>query len=180
MGTRKIVITGGPGTGKSSIINALLAKGYTCLEEISRAVTLQAQKKGVTQLFLSDPMRFSSLLLEGRLEQFKTATASASSSVFLDRGIHDILAYLNYSHTKYPEHFKTTAAISQYDFVFSLKPWQAIYKSDNERYETFAQAQVIHEHLIETYKDYGYTPINVPFGSVDDRTAFILNTLGLK
>ncbi|MGB1308804.1 MAG: AAA family ATPase, partial [Oceanihabitans sp.] len=30
MKTKKIVITGGPGTGKSSIINELIKRGYGC------------------------------------------------------------------------------------------------------------------------------------------------------
>ncbi|HEX5742987.1 MAG TPA: AAA family ATPase, partial [Flavobacteriaceae bacterium] len=35
----KIVITGGPGTGKSTLINELIKRGYNCLEEISRDIT---------------------------------------------------------------------------------------------------------------------------------------------
>jgi predicted ATPase len=63
---RRIVITGGPGTGKTSLITALESKGYTCLPEISRQVTLEAREKGIDQLFLKDPMLFSYKLLEGR------------------------------------------------------------------------------------------------------------------
>ena len=62
-----IVIIGGPGTGKSSIINGLVAKGYCCYPEISREVTLEAQKRGIEQLFLEDPLLFSQMLLDGRI-----------------------------------------------------------------------------------------------------------------
>ena len=47
MGLKRIVITGGPGTGKSTIINELIKQDYTCMEEISRQVTLDAQKEGI-------------------------------------------------------------------------------------------------------------------------------------
>ncbi|MEO6346815.1 MAG: AAA family ATPase, partial [Aquaticitalea sp.] len=70
MHTKKIVITGGPGTGKSSIINELKARGHVCFDEISRQVTLEAREKGIEQLFLTEPLLFSELLLKGRLKQF--------------------------------------------------------------------------------------------------------------
>ncbi len=180
MGIKKIVITGGPGTGKSSIINALLAQKQACMEEISRTVTLQAQQEGITQLFLTQPLLFSERLLEGRRLQYKTASTMPHDIVFFDRGIHDVLAYLEYSNTPYPSHFKTAALRTTYDAVFILKPWEAIYKTDNERYESFAQAQQIHQHILKTYNAYHYTPIDVPFGTVKDRSAFILNTLELQ
>ena len=40
-----VVITGGPGTGKTTIIDALIEQGYACFPEISRKITLNAKKK---------------------------------------------------------------------------------------------------------------------------------------
>ena len=47
MERKRIVITGGPGTGKTTIINSLIESGYSCMEEVSRQITLEAQKNGV-------------------------------------------------------------------------------------------------------------------------------------
>ena len=55
----KVVIAGGPGTGKTSIINHLKERGFLCFDEISRQVTLQARKDGIEQLFLTEPLLFS-------------------------------------------------------------------------------------------------------------------------
>ncbi|MEC8535779.1 MAG: AAA family ATPase, partial [Bacteroidota bacterium] len=52
MKTKKIVITGCPATGKSSIVEHLVSKGFYCMKEVSRDLTLKAQKEGVDQLFL--------------------------------------------------------------------------------------------------------------------------------
>ena len=52
---QKIVIIGGPGTGKSSILREFIKQGYECMPEISREVTLKAQKEGIDQLFLDQP-----------------------------------------------------------------------------------------------------------------------------
>jgi predicted ATPase len=65
----------------------------------------------------------------------------------------------------------------KYDQVFILKPWEAIYTQDNERYESFEQALDIHEFLVKTYAEYGYTCIDIPFGTVESRIDFIENYL---
>ena len=82
MKAQKIVITGGPGTGKSSIIFELEKRGYTCLHEISRQVTLEAQKEGIDQLFLEQPLLFSKKLLEGRDAQFIEAKESEGTLIY--------------------------------------------------------------------------------------------------
>ncbi len=180
MHSKKIVITGGPGTGKSTIIKELIKRKFTCFEEISRQVTLDAKHHGIDQLFLTNPLLFSELLLEGRHKQYFKAQAHESDIVFLDRGIPDVLAYMDYVGDQYPESFVDICKNSVYDYVFILKPWQDIYTSDNERYENFDQAQEIHEHLLHTYKTYNYNLLDVPFDTVGKRTDHILNALKLN
>ncbi|WP_242086333.1 AAA family ATPase [Aestuariivivens sediminis] len=179
MNTKKIIITGGPGTGKSTIIDELLKRGYTCLEEISRQVTLEAKKKGIDQLFLTRPLVFSELLLKGRQEQYLKADMLQTDTVFFDRGIPDILAYMDFIGDPYPDAFVEACKVSTYDAVFILKPWEIIYTSDNERYENFEQALQIHDYLVNTYKNYNYTLIDVPFDTVENRTDFILNIVNM-
>ena len=180
MKTQKIVLIGGPGTGKTTLINALKTKGYNCMEEISRQITLEAQEKGIEQLFLEDPLLFSEHLLLGRQKQFLEANAIEDGVVFFDRGIPDVVAYLDYLKTGYPNTFKTICSQHIYDKIFILKPWKAIYKQDNERYETFEQALILHNFLVKTYTDYGYSIIETPFGTVEERLDFILNNLNQK
>ena len=179
MNTKKIVITGGPGTGKSTIINELIKRGHNCLEEISRQVTLDAKQNGIDQLFLKNPLLFSELLLKGRYAQFLESKKLESEIVFFDRGIPDVLAYMDFIGDEYPESFIDTCRASIYDAVFILKPWEAIYTSDNERYEDFDQAVKIHKHLINTYQSYNYRLIDVPFETVEKRTDFILNIVNM-
>ncbi|MFH4968092.1 ATP-binding protein [Gaetbulibacter sp. M240] len=177
MKTKRIVITGGPGTGKSSVINALTERGFTCLEEISREVTLEAKKQGIDQLFLTEPLRFSEALLQGRLQQYHQAHNLSTDTVFFDRGIPDIVAYMDFAKLNYPEDFTKACHNHPYDAVFILKPWKAIYKTDNERYENFEDAMIIHKHLVNTYQSYNYQLIDVPFDTVEKRTDYILNII---
>jgi len=99
---KKIVIAGGPGTGKTTIINELKKRGFICYDEISREITLQARKDGIEQLFLTEPLLFSEKLLEGRTKQFNDAAKEPEAVVFLDRGLPDVIAYMDYIGDKYP------------------------------------------------------------------------------
>ncbi|SFW25734.1 AAA family ATPase [Cellulophaga fucicola] len=180
MKQKKIVITGGPSTGKTTVINKIDALGYTCLHEISRDVTLAAREEGITQLFITNPLLFSDKLLAGRLDQFNTANTIEEEVVFLDRGVPDVVAYLNGTDITYGENYKETCNTAKYDVVFIFPPWEEIHSNDNERYEDFEEAKRIHQLLDQTYRDYGYTPIIVPTGTVEERTNFILKTLNIS
>lgn len=172
-----VVITGGPGTGKTTIIDKLIEKGHTCFPEISRQITLEAKKQGIEQLFLEKPLLFSELLLEGRKDQFNQAQQQAANTVFIDRGIPDILAYMHYIGDSYPAFFDVACKEYCYTKVFVLPPWEEIYESDEARYENYDQAKLIYTHLQETYSNYGYQLIVVPKGTVEERVNFILQNL---
>ena len=172
-----VVIIGGPGSGKTTLIDGFTDRGYTCYPEISREVTLEARKQGIEQLFLERPLLFSELLLEGRKKQFVSATNEAAEIVFLDRGIPDVLAYMHYIGDAYPAFFDNACKEHKYSKIFILPPWEDIYISDDARYENYEQAVLIHEHLVETYEKYGYNLIEVPKDTVDSRILFILDKL---
>lgn len=172
---KKIVITGGPGTGKSTVIIELEQQGYHCMHEISRKVTLIARKNGIEQLFLKDPMLFSKMLLEGRIHQFKKALNEKNDIVFFDRGIPDVFAYMNYLGVDYPSIFIDKSEKHTYQSpIFIMPPWKDIYITDNERYESFEQSLAIYNHLKSAYKSLNYTIIEVPFGIASERAKFIL------
>jgi len=172
-----ILLIGGPGSGKTTIIDGLSERGYICYPEISREVTLEAKKKGIDQLFLKEPLLFSEMLLEGRVKQFNNALNETSDIVFIDRGIPDVLAYMHYIGDSYPVEFHKACKAHIYTKIFILPPWEEIFISDNERYENFGQAQLIHDHLIETYESYGYVLNEVPKADLDTRIEYILGQL---
>lgn len=174
---QKIVLIGAPGTGKTSVIESLVKKGHYCFPEISREVTLEARKEGIEQLFLHDPVLFSSKLIEGRLKQYQQAASKALT--FFDRGLPDVVAYHHYLGTEYPEYFNQVCQENPYDSVFVLPPWEAIHTSDTVRYETFEQAKKIHDCLMKAYTHYSMSPVVVPLGSVEERVEFIEQQLKL-
>ncbi|WP_298778894.1 ATP-binding protein [uncultured Polaribacter sp.] len=177
---QKIVLIGGPGTGKTTILNELKRRKYFCFDEVSREVILKAQKKGIEQLFLTEPLLFSEMLLEGREKQFLDAEKNDHEIVFFDRGIPDVHAYMNYFKTKYPPLFLNKSKQYKYDLIFHFSPWEKIHTTDNERYETFEESIKIDKYLLEAYNYLNYKIINVPFGTTKERTDFIINSLSCE
>jgi len=177
VGKEIVVLIGGPGTGKSTLIDGLVEKGYICYPEVSREVILEARQQGIEQLFLEKPLLFSELLLEGRKKQFAQASSETADIVFIDRGIPDVLAYMHYIGDSYPAFFDAACKEHVYTKIFFLPPWEEIYTADDARYENYEQAKLIAGHLQETYKSFGYNLIEVPKDTPDNRILFILGHL---
>ena len=148
---------------------------FSCMDEISREVTLNARKNGTEQLFLTNPMLFSELLLEGRINQYIEAEKKNNELVFFDRGIPDVHAYMNYLGVDYPDKYLNSSNLYRYDLIFIMPPWEEIYISDHVRYENFEQALAIHNHLERAYKALGYAIVEVPTGNIEARADFILS-----
>jgi len=176
---QKVVITGGPSTGKTTVINELINRGYYCMEEISRQVTKKAQEEGIEQLFLEDPLLFSRLLLKGRIKQYKNADLLEEKLIFFDRGIPDVHAYMNYLDVQYPKKYIKKSKKYRYDCILLMPPWEKIYITDTERYESFEQSLAIYNHLKHTYQNLDYDVKEIPPGSVNERLNFILKTVNI-
>ncbi|MDH7446649.1 ATP-binding protein [Aquimarina sp. 2201CG14-23] len=181
MAKHKIVITGGPSTGKTSIIKRLEEEGYFCFPEFIRSITQEVKNSDDTLQIVSnpiatvsDPYDFNTQLMKGRINQYKDSRADDKEIAFYDRGIPDVLAYMDLFNQTYDTPFIEACQNYKYDQVFLLPPWKEIYTSDEERYESFEEAQQIHKHLLETYSKFGYNCIEVPFGNVKERSTFIL------
>ncbi|MBW1296558.1 AAA family ATPase [Aquimarina litoralis] len=181
MAKNKIVITGGPSTGKTSIINQLNEDGFFCFPEFIRSITQEAKQGDdameITSnpiVSVADPHNFNLQLLKGRIDQYQDPSADDKKFSFYDRGIPDVLAYMDLFDQTYDETFTEACKTYRYDKIFLLPPWKDIYISDDERYESFDESQQVYQHLLATYSRFGYNCIEVPFGNVKERSTFIL------
>ncbi|WP_103068622.1 AAA family ATPase [Aquimarina sediminis] len=182
--SKRILITGGPGTGKTSIINKLEEGNFFCFHEIIRSMTQEALKSNDSTTIVSnpivsvsDPYHFNLQILNGRIDQFEEGASQNDHLLFYDRGIPDVLAYMNYFDQPIDDYFINACKKHIYDQVFLLPPWKEIYISDGERYESYEQATEIHHSLLDIYRQFGYNCFEVPFGSIEERYDFIIKNI---
>ena len=170
---KRIILTGGPGTGKTSIINELIKEGFGCFEEISREIIRDEMAQGSRVLPWDDLMAFSQKVIDGRIEQYNNAIDGIS---FYDRSVYDSIAYLHLDKIEVLDEWDALGKELTFSKdVFITPPWKEIFHQDNERKESLAQLTLLHETLIRTYEEYGYNLIEVPKLSIKERVQFILN-----
>jgi len=177
---RKVVISGGPGSGKTTLIALLQKKGYSIFEEYSRSIIREGFALGHANYFKADPEGFSNALFEGRKQQWERAHIlsydTAKPFVFFDRGIPDTYAYLQADGINIAA-WKKQAAPFTYDYVFLLAPWREIYHTDKERMESFATAEKYYLHIKHAYEELQYPTHLVPKDTPNRRVDYILNQL---
>lgn len=175
--TQRVIITGGPGTGKTALIEYLRAEGYPCFTERARA-TIKEQLALKSNLVPWEKLVDFSILVQQRQQQ-DYEKAIPNSLNFYDRGMPDVLAYLH-RENHYIKALEDAAKKHNYhNQVFITPPWEKIYAQDNERREDLNTMISIHLAIANTYQTLGYTVIEVPKISITERIAFIKNHLGI-
>lgn len=175
-GKRKYVITGGPGSGKSTLIDTLEKAGYTCSAEISRKMIKAEVAKGSDCLPWEDIQCFSDKVIAEMISAWKEN--AENTLTFFDRGMPDVIAYLHKAGLPVPAVYSNYLSLHRYEKqVFILPPWEEIYVNDSERWQDFAEATQIYHAIRETYTTYGYELIAVPRVSETERLAFVLSFL---
>ena len=169
----KYIITGGPGSGKTSLIRQLESDGYHCSPEASRQLIIEQIALQSDSLPWLNLPAFADLALERMLALYREA--QHASITFFDRGVPDIIAYLESADLSVPEkYFEATEECNYDQMVFILPPWEEIYVNDSERWQSFEESVLIYEAIKKAYIKLNFNLIEVPKMPVEDRTAFIL------
>jgi predicted ATPase len=176
LNSQKVIITGGPGFGKTSIIEELETRNYKCFHEVSRNLIKKQLALGGNVLPWKDLVAFSKIIFDCRIQQFQQALTN--DFTFFDRGIPDIIAYLKKDNFQIPSTFiSKSIECKYYSTVFIVPPWEEIYKNDGQRMEDYKTATKLHEIISTTYDKLGYEIVVLPKVSVKERADFILNIL---
>ncbi|HHR6140162.1 TPA: AAA family ATPase [Providencia alcalifaciens] len=174
---QKIIITCGPGAGKSTIIEKLSAKKYTCLPESGRAIIQDQVRIGGNALPWLDRQAFAEMMLCWELRSWHLANHH-NDLCFFDRGLPDIEGYLHLCSIPIPKYIERAICTFQYNkTVFIAPPWKEIYVQDTERKQTFDEAVMTYHVMVTIYKKYNYELIEIPCLPVDDRVNFILSNV---
>ena len=167
---KRIIITGGPCSGKTSIIEALKEREYYCFNEVSREII---QDMDIKTAFKN--IDFEEAVFKKRKKDFLDAKPGVN---FYDRSMLDNIAYLKNNKHSIPNHFIKACEEHRYHSkVFITIPWEEIYHKDNERLENFKDSILIFEALKQVYKEAGYNLVELPKLSVKERIARIINEI---
>ncbi|WP_110673931.1 AAA family ATPase [Salinicola sp. RZ23] len=166
------VITGGPGGGKTTLLNALQERGYRIAPEAARRIIRARLAQGLPPR--PDPVAFARDILASDMEQHRAAQAHEGVT-FFDRGVLDAMYMLDMAHAMTRQ--EATDLVQRFPYhntVFLLPPWEDIYGTDAERDQSFEDAVQVFEGMSRWYAEWGYQTVEVPRVSVEERVAFVL------
>lgn len=176
---RFFVVTGGPGSGKTTLIEALRAKGFATTREAGRGVIQQAMQSEEPTVPWLDRELFTERMFEWELASYRQAERE-TGPVFFDRGLPDTLGYLRLEELAIPTCMEEQAWRLRYSSrVFIAPPWKEIFGPDEERQQSWPVAVETYETMADIYTEFGYTLAELPRAPVADRVRFLLETLGL-
>jgi len=166
--TLKVVLTGGPCCGKTTLINELKKRGHKIIEESAREILT-----GSIKLEYEDVQK---RIFKKQLEREIKAFEAAEGLIFLDRGHIDGLVYCKMRLGYIPEPLKSFDFRNQYDLIFILDLLP--FEKDGLRIEKDeAEAKIIHDAIISAYKNFGYNLRFIPVMSLEGRVNYLLKNI---
>jgi predicted ATPase len=171
---RRIVVTGGPGAGKTTLLDALRSRGFKAFDESARAIIQERLASGLSPR--PPALEFAREILRRDITKYQQPPER--DLVFFDRSIVEALGMVNQAAPL--DAHELRALLSQYRYdrrVFVLPPWEAIYTTDSERDQTFAEALHVHDTVSRWYRLCGYETIEVPTGTVAERCTYVLRVM---
>lgn len=171
------IITGGPGVGKTTVLQEFKKRGYEVVPEIARELIKEQQAMEGEALPWKDKKRYVELMFQRSVESFEQVIKNfqGKAPVFFDRGFLDALCYASLAGIHMGQEMITYADTKKYNaHVFILPPWKDIYRTDAQRKQGWNEAVFSYNTMIQTYRRYDYELVEVPLAPVHERADFIL------
>jgi len=167
------VITGGPSSGKTTILHELAKLGYIIYPEAARVFINQEMVNGKTlREIRDDEAKFQRKVLKMKVKIEKSAPRD--KIVFFDRAIPDSIAYYQICGLNPKEALKFCQK-GKYKKIFFLE--QLPFENDYARIESRKTTKKLNKLLKGSYKKLGYEVINIPVASVKKRIQKIINEI---
>lgn len=168
------VITGGPCTGKTTVVNILAQRGYrTTIEHARHYIDLQKIQGRTVEEIRRNKKEFQLSVLKMQIEE--EHSLDPNETAFLDRALPDAMAYYQFLGLEYDELLLQQCQKYDYHRVFILD--RLPLTNDYARLEDESEQLRIHQLIIEVYKNLAVPLIHVPVLPPDERVDFILKNI---
>lgn len=172
---RLIAITGGPGTGKTTLVHALADEGFATVPEAGRAILEEQKRSGGNATHDGDRVRYAELQFERCIADYDAAL-TLPRPVWFDRSIVDVYGYYRLIGEAVPDRVKRACDTRRYAKDVLLAPfWADIFRNDDLRRQDEAEARATEEAMREAYTANGYQLFELPKASIADRVAFAVD-----
>lgn len=169
----RFVLTGGPGVGKTTVIEVLRTRGAHCFGDAARAIIRERRALGLPPR--PEPAAFALEILRREVAAWAAAPLDAGP-VFHERGVVDALAMARGTGAlAAPEIADMLARHPYRSPVFLFPPWREIFVQDDERDQDFAHVERVHEGVRRYYEQVGHRIVEVPRGPAGERAAFVMD-----
>lgn len=181
---KKVVISGGPSTGKSTIFEALKTE-YPYADFVPEAaeqvIASELSKQAAEPTYepalpVTNYYRFAPLVIARQIEN-ESKIHDSAKLVFLDRCIIDNIGYLAYNGiTDYAEDVIKYSKTAGYTIALFCD-WLGKFEQTAIRHETAEQGYAVHRHLVDAYGSAGLPIVQLPAVSVEERLGIIRSTV---
>lgn len=180
---KKIVFSGGPGVGKTTILNEIKKLGYTVRNEVFTEIFSKANQEDRFDDLFENKKKLISDLIFLQLEKEKIDFRPKMNLLFLDRGMHDILGFSEQIENKIDAKELFLIKNQNYDLCVMPEPLKSeFYEQNLVRRQDYQESLDHHRKCIDFYKSYfkskNMNPENhmifIPDGNIEFRVQFAL------
>ena len=184
---RKYILTGGPCSGKTTLVKRLGDEGYTVVPEAARHIIEDEQRREERDreyqgiLPWNGLEEFQFLVIGRQLALEKKAEKRTPSGIhILDRSNIDQIAYAELGGIDISHIVQPAIQSANYNKVFFLE--QVPYQQDDQRAEDEEKGKIIHKKIYEVYENQGLEITVIPLisegeGGIEKRVEMILGEI---
>ncbi len=179
---KRIVITGAPCSGKTTLIEKFDEQGWMTFPEQARIYIERELSQGKTlDEIRADKTAFQYAILklnqevERHISILLSDKEDTGADIIMDRAIPDTLGFCHAFELLVTQELEAACSSVQYDAVFLLSPLP--FQSDSARNESTHEQLLIHEGLKRAYQSVSAPLIEVPVLKIEERMQFMFQQI---